>query len=147
MTSEEALTIAEAAQGLDLSTARIHQLLSEGRLRGPAVEGHRARAGAPRVWVSSLRAEIERRSGGPVRAARSHHDAHAAHALKVALDASRDALRAQRKQTAIVTDLLAQAVAALQSQERLTAQADDLTEGYSEALTQLLSPSDPSALA
>ncbi|TPG17163.1 hypothetical protein EAH86_10395 [Pedococcus bigeumensis] len=65
----------------------------------------------------------------------------------MALDASRDALRAQRKQTAIVTDLLAQAVAALQSQERLTAQADDLTEGYSEALTQLLSPSDPSALA
>jgi hypothetical protein len=146
MAAPKALTISEAAERLGVTGARIHQMLASGDLLGPPVEGARGRPGAPRVWASSIEDEVNRRERGDKRGSRPSQNDGAVQALKIALDASRDALRAQRRHTAQITDLLAQAVAALQAQERLTAQADELADGYSGALTQLLSPDDLSGL-
>ena len=60
--------------------------------------------------------------------------------LKVALDVAREALRAERAQTAKVTKALAQAVALLESTQDQADRLDALAEGYSEALTQVLAP-------
>ncbi|WP_019972684.1 hypothetical protein [Mycobacterium sp. 141] len=52
-TSEPALTLAEAADRLEISTQRVNQLLDDGLLAGPEYLG-RAPKGAPRVWARSL---------------------------------------------------------------------------------------------
>jgi hypothetical protein len=79
-----------------------------------------------------------RASAAEVDAARA-----AAQQMKVSLDLSREALRAERTQTRKITRALADTVALLEEQQRLADQADAVADGYANALTQLLSPSDP----
>lgn len=59
-----ALTLSAAAVALDLSPQRVCQLLSDGVLDGPPVEGKRAKPNAPRVWEDSVRRLIEERKVG-----------------------------------------------------------------------------------
>jgi hypothetical protein len=109
------------------------------------------------VWIASLEAEEARRSGkhegmqtrsSPKPGYRKPVDAprEAAYRLKVALDAARDSLNAERAQTARVTRLLGEAVQVLEEQQRLAKRQEILTDGYSDALTSLLGPSDTSQI-
>lgn len=148
------MTLTEAAERLGVKRQRVHQLLDDGVLTGPQLEGGgRAPANAPRVWVSSLELEESRRrqrrgrkapGTSAARTEPSGNEADAAYVLKVSLDLARDALRAERIQTARITRLLKEAVTSLEEQQRLAERADRLTEGYSDALTSLLAPGDPS---
>lgn len=61
MGTTSAVTIAEAATILRVSKPRIHQLLQDRTLTGPAAEPGRAPRNALRVWQSSLDAEANRR--------------------------------------------------------------------------------------
>lgn len=166
---DEAVTIAEAAAVLGVSRPRIHQLLNAGVLTGRKIETTRAPAGALRVSRASLVAEVERRrrvkEGAKVRTdpgdargsskgdaadrgSKTRRDRRgdsataAALRMKIALDQARDALKHERAQTAKVTRVLAETVAMLQEQQRLTQQADDLAARYADAVTQLLTPTD-----
>lgn len=140
----EALTIAEAAALLGVTRARIHQLLAAGDLTGPDFAGSRAPKGAGRVWPDSAEARQRvgrhRSSRSPEREARETGLRDDVYRLKIALDVARDSLRAERTQTARVTDLLARTVAALSEQQQLAIRADELAEGYSTILTDLLGP-------
>src|SRR5690349_3308357 len=70
---DAALTIAEAAAALGVKPQRIHQLLRDGRLTGPAVPPGRAPALVGRVWRDSLAAEQKRREAAKhVPSMRSH---------------------------------------------------------------------------
>jgi hypothetical protein len=51
---ESALTLAEAAERLDVTPARISQLITAGRLEGPDYGHGRAPKNAPRVWIWSV---------------------------------------------------------------------------------------------
>lgn len=163
--SSPAVSIHEAASLLGVSKPRVHQLLNAGALSGPTVTG-RAPAGVPRVWRTSLNEELQRRRVGPGASRRRERldqpdrqvgseapsvapvdpaveaTREAAFRLKIALDAARDALNAERAQTRQVTKVLAETVAMLAEQQRLTDRADELTNGYADALTQLLGPED-----
>jgi len=63
--------------------------------------------------------------------------------MKVALDVARSALRAERQQTRKVTEALARVVALLEEQQGLADRADEIAEGYADAITQLIAPNDP----
>jgi excisionase family DNA binding protein len=165
MAQDEAITIAEAAAALGVQKPRVHQMLQAGTLTGPATGPGRAPRNAPRVWRAALDEELARRrdeqaqpqpahakvSKRPARKeavqdgdARAVRDA--AQQMKIALDQARDALRAERAQTRQVTQVLAQTVAMLQEQQRLAEQADTVADGYAAAVTQLLTPPDPTGL-
>jgi hypothetical protein len=66
--------------------------------------------------------------------------------LKVALDLAREALKVERAQSAKITKTLAQAVALLEATQDQASRLDAITDGYSEALTQLLAPADTDSL-
>lgn len=62
-TDEESVTLAAAATALGLSPQRISQLIGQGVLDGPSSPvGARAKPGSPRVYLSSLTAELDRRA-------------------------------------------------------------------------------------
>jgi hypothetical protein len=63
--------------------------------------------------------------------------------MKIGLDAARDALRLEREQSSRIARVLAETVALLNEQQRLASKSDEIADGYSEALTQLLAPNDP----
>lgn len=63
--SEPALTLAEAADRLEISRQRVNQLLDDGLLTGPEYPG-RAPKGAPRVWERSLREYVQDHDRGSV---------------------------------------------------------------------------------
>lgn len=62
--------------------------------------------------------------------------------LKVALDLAREALKAERTQSAQITKALAHAVALLEASQEQSSRFDAITEGYSDALSDLLAPQD-----
>lgn len=160
MPGGDAVTIAEAAAALGVRPQRIHQLLREGRLSGPPVPAGRAPGGIGRVWRESLTAEQARREvveqqpavGGrhtpdsrtrreSARGGREPGSAQSAwvavQELKVALDVAREALRRERAQSARLAQTLADLLRAERDQGR---RLDEIAQGYSDALTQLLGP-------
>jgi len=148
----EALTIADAATRLGVTTQRISQLLRTGVLSGPPQPvGRRAPKNAPRVWLASLLTHEEQRAQqreptGTRRRRRSRPSAQvesaAIHALKVSLDLARESLAEERQRSRNLTDLLAQTVAELGAQHDLAERADKIADGYSQALSELLAPTD-----
>lgn len=168
MAAEEALSITQAADALGVSPQRVHQMLREERLNGPDQGPGRAPGGVGRVWRGSLDLEIERRKDRtrvqPLRrskqvaragtsldvsasdSARTQSAHAAALHLKVALDLAREALKVERAQSAKITKTLAQAVALLEATQDQASRLDAITDGYSEALTQLLAPADADSL-
>jgi hypothetical protein len=156
MAAEPAVTLAEAASRLGVTAQRVNQLLNLGQLSGPDVGSGRARKNAQRVWESSLRDEIARRSRDHVSkpsaqasAARSRASAREAAAidatlqLKLRLDDAREALRRERQSNERLTNVLAAVTAELQAAQSQADRLDDIAAGYSEALTQLLIPDRP----
>jgi hypothetical protein len=158
------LTVAETATELGVTAARVHQLLGSGDLRGPSLPPGRARhiPGSGRVTVTSVRELIASRtdqdvarktSGRPSshakrtgRAAAPISDQAAwtaAQEMKVQLDAARETLRAERGRSRKLLAVAAELVALLRSAADAADDVDDIAKGYSAALTQLLSPSDP----
>ena len=157
------LTIREAEAALNLSGPRIHQLLASGDLEGPPLKAGRKRhsPGAPRVTATSIARYLDARrvedGGEPARPrtvagssaresaiAKGSSDARAAaQELKVRFDAMRDALRAERARNKDLLDVVEKLVGMLRSGEITADHMDDVTEGYSRALTQLLAPDIP----
>lgn len=152
MENPEAVTIADAAASLGVTTQRIHQLLNEGALAGPPQpeDQKRAPSGVPRVWVNSLLAQKERRTQREQPAASKRRrrkpsvqvESASILELKVSLDLVREDLARERQQSRNLTQLLAQAVAALDEQQRLSERGDRIADGYSRALGELLAPTD-----
>lgn len=155
------VTIQVAADTLGVSPNRVYQLLRDGRLEGPAVPTGRLRA-APRtrrVSWRSLEAELARRAerGAPTNAGgRARREAfsslgmspHAAAVLemKARLDAARDALRSERLRSAKLAKTLEEVTLMLAESIGRENVADDLAEGYSAAIRQLLGPHDTSGV-
>lgn len=163
MAQPEILTIQGAAAALNVSEPRIHQLLAAGKLDGPELPAGRQRypRGAGRVTRASIDTyreavatsvrgkregrsrqrdaaevaapEIMRPPAGDAAAAQA-----AAQELKVQMDTLRDEIRRERARSRTlltITNTLASLLGdALGSADRL----DDVAEGYSQALTQLL---------
>lgn len=161
MAQPRILTIREAEVALNLSGPRIHQLLASGDLAGPPLKIGRKRhsPGAPRVTRSSIdryldarRAEDGGAPAGRRTGARSStrqsatseggvdSTRAAAQELKVRLDAMRDALRSERARSKELLEVIEKLVGMLRSDQINADQLDDVTEGYSQALTQLLAP-------
>jgi ethanolamine ammonia-lyase small subunit len=67
----------------------------------------------------------------------------AAQDLKVGLDAAREQLRAEHSRSEKLTQLLVDTVAALASANDRVARSDEISEAYSAALTQILTPENP----
>lgn len=166
MAPDSVLTIREAMAALHLSGPRVHQLLTNGELDGPALPPGRKRhsPNAPRVSSSSvqryLRArEAEDRSGGTLgsgapdsrpsgAAARSTALATdsakaAAQELKVRLDAMREELRFERQRTKGLIDVTVRLAELLRSSQVSADRLDEITDGYSDALTPFLAPDTP----
>lgn len=152
MEGAEALTIADTATRLGVTTQRVSQLLSEGTLSGPPQpEGRRAPKNATRVWLASLltyeeqRAQRRTPAGTRPRGRRTpatQVESAAIHALKVSLDLARESLAEERQRSRRLTDLLAQTVAELGAQHDLADRAETIADGYSHALSELLAPTD-----
>lgn len=164
--SSDLLTVAEAADTLGVSPQRVHQLLTSEELDGPGLPAGRLRfpPNAERVSRSSLDALIARRAekvpGGPTdgkssaatsrvaRAPAADRDVDRARAaaqeLKVKLDAMRDQLRAERQRSRQLIGVASQLLDMLETQGTDADMLDDVSEGYSSALTQLLGPEAPS---
>jgi len=132
-------------------------MLKEGRLDGPAVPPGRAPADTGRVWERSVDDELARRlvtgpNKGRLRPGSDRPDRpgspqlDAVQALKVSLDLSRELLRDERSRSRALTRLLADAVAELEREQLLADKLDTLADGYSSALTQLLTPQDAASL-
>lgn len=162
MMQPEILTIREAEAVLHVSGPRIHQLLATGELDGPGLPPGRKRhsPGAPRVTRTSVyqylrdRAdERDTRSPHPTRtrtttsasretggsAGESSAKA-AVQEIKVRLDAMRDELAAERARTKDLLEVVDRLVGLLRSSQISADRLNDVTDGYSEALTQLLTP-------
>ena len=154
-----ALTLAEAASRLGVKPQRISQMLRSGDLSGPTIRpGRRAPKGVGRVWESSLQHEIDKRQAGirqirrtstsdsNVQTGSSTREAAALEAvlqMKVKLDHAREALRDERRTNKRLTNMLAAAVAEIEAARAQSDRLDDIAEGYSEALAQLIIPDGP----
>lgn len=161
----------EARAALNLSSPRIHQLLAAGELDGtPLAPGRKRHSpGAPRVTVASvdryLRKSEGERARMPERARTSHTAGNAASSgetpsgvasseavaaraaaqeLKVRLDAMRDELAAERERNRGLLDVVDRLVSLLRGSQLSADRLDGVTDGYSQALTQLLTPDPPS---
>lgn len=140
---EDALTIQAAATRLGVSRQRIHQMLTAGDLDGPPqTSGARAPRNAPRVFVSSLETweagRAGQRRGFPSISEAMFRDD--AHRMKLALDIARDQLSKQRRQSERLIGLLADAVAALQTEQAMAREAERITEEYAAIATNHLAP-------
>jgi hypothetical protein len=159
------LTLAEAADALNVSTQRIHQLLLADELEGPErPPGHlrfppnsgrvtrdsvdrllRSRAAAAHAHTETSRGGL----AGPSATAGSANPAAddqvraAAQELKVKLDVLRDQIRAERARNRNLIDVASDLLAMLKTASTDADTLDDVTDGYSHALTQLLSPDGP----
>jgi hypothetical protein len=166
MTADELLTIRQVAAALNLSDARVHQLVAEGLLDCVSLPSGRKRhaPGSRRVTSASverLRLEREaaarvavepraRRRGAPdaptavLPAGGGELEVAAARAaaleLKVRLDSAREQVRNERERADRLLDVAAQLVELLRHSSRSANGLDELAEAYSSALTQLLAP-------
>lgn len=169
MAAADLLTIRQVAAALNLSEARVHQLIAEGQLDcAPLPDGRKRHApGSARVSAGSVeRLRLERRESAfaaataceQTRARRGSGDRtgdadavdpgdldvaaalSAALELKVRLDAARELARKERERADKVLDVAAQLVELLRDSSRLADDLDDVAEGLSSALTQLLAP-------
>lgn len=169
MAAEDLLTIRQVAAALNLSEARVHQLIAEGQLEcGPLPDGRKrhvprsARVSARSVERLRLerhesalaaarareQARAQRRSGDRTGAANAADSTDldvaaarsAALELKVRLDAARELARKERERADKVLDVAAQLVELLRDSSRSADDLDDVAEGLSSALTQLLAP-------
>lgn len=160
MAQPSVLTIREAKAALNLSGPRIHQLLASGDLDGPPLTPGRKRhaPGAPRVTATSIaryldagRADDRGVPAKPTAEARPSTQQSvadegpdsagaAAQELKVRLDAMRDALRSERALNKQLLEVIEKLVGMLRSSQITADHLDDVTEAYSQALTQLLAP-------
>jgi hypothetical protein len=160
------LTIKQVAAVLNLSDARVHQLVAEGLLDCvPLPSGRRRHTpGSPRITPASVeRLRLERETVAQVaveaRARRraapdaptadllagvGELDVAAARAaaleLKVRLDSAREQVRNERERADRLLDVAAQLVELLRDSSRSADGLDEVAEGYSSALTQLLAP-------
>lgn len=180
------LTIEEAAAALNLTKARVHQLLAAGALDGvPLPAGrrrhapgaHRVRAeSVQRLMVSNTAARrrpslldlnwpgVEPTSNPSVRTELANREPSqsdegswtreeaqaavgaaraAAQEMKVRLDTMRAQLRAERSRSAQLLQITGDLLELVRSSASSADSLDDVAEGYSQALTQLLSPSWP----
>lgn len=147
LSPEAALTCREAALLLGVSRSRVSQLLAEGLLTGPKQPANRrASPNAPRVWRESVDQRLRHRTHG---AAEVSHDPDIRDAralrddvirLKSALDVSLDQIAAQRTQTSRVTHLLAQAVEALEAEQKSSQALDDVARALSSVVTTHVFP-------
>lgn len=169
MAAEDLLTIRHVAAALNLSEARVHQLIAEGQLDcAPLPDGRKRHApGSARVAAASVerlrlerqesalaaatareQARTRRRSGDRTAtvhpAAAADLDVAAARAaaleLKVRLDAVREQVRKERDRADKVLAVAAQLVDLLRDASSSADDLDDVAEGFSSALTQLLAP-------
>lgn len=162
MASSELLTLAEAADTLKVTPQWISQLLAAGELDGPSLPPGRLRfpPNSGRVYRSSLDTLLRDRakqtsalratesgvgressSSGPSAPSPDADRARAAaQELKVKLDVMRDQLRAERKRSRQLMGIAAQLLEMLQVQGDGADALDDVSDGYSSALTQLLGP-------
>lgn len=153
-----ALTLTEAADRLDVTPQRISQMLRSGDLSGPTIGPGRAPKGAGRVWENSLQREIDKRLAGTRRSRRpstldagvqtgsSARETAALEAvlqMKIRLDDAREALRYERRANKRLTNVLAAVVAELEAAHAQSDRLDNIAEGYSEALAQLVIPDGP----
>ncbi len=153
-----ALTLAEAAERLGVEPQRISQMLRSGDLSGPAVGPGRAPKGVGRVWESSLQQEIDKRQAGirrirrrttsddRVQAGPSTRESAALEAvlqMKIRLDEAREALREERRANTRLTSMLAAVLAEMEVARAQSDRLDNIAEGYSEALAQLIIPDGP----
>jgi hypothetical protein len=167
MAEPRLLTLAEAADTLNLSTQRIHQLLLTGgldgpdrpvgRLRFPPNAGRvtrdsidrllHARAAAADVHPKTTRGAVALASptAGSANSAADDQVRAAAQELKVKLDVLRDQIRAERARNRKLIDVASDLLAMLKTASDDADTLDDVTDGYSHALTQLLSPDAPTA--
>lgn len=146
----EAVPLGEAAARLGVSRQWVGQLLAKGVLAGPRhPPGQRAPHNAPRVYLDSLEAEVERRAAQAVRSSGSTRGAGQASEaafeddafrLKLALDVARDVIAGQRRQNERLTSLLADAVAGLQQEQALARETEQITEAYATIVTTHLGP-------
>lgn len=162
----------EAADILRVSPQRVHQLMVSGDLDGPVLPTGRMRfpAHAARVTRASLdqlllaraeqaaarreqrRARELPRVGPAVSAASAPEDQQvltaraAAQELKVKMDALRDQVRAERGRNRQLIEIAAQLLDLLKTTVDDADELDAVTDGYSSALTQLLSPEGPQPL-
>ena len=153
-----ALTLAEAAERLGVRPQRISQMLRSGDLSGPTLGPGRAPKGAGRVWESSLQQEIDKRQTGSrrigrpgtsddgVQAGPSTRESAALEAvlqMKIRLDDAREALREERRANKRLTSVLAAVLAEMEVARAQSDRLDNIAEGYSEALAQLIIPDGP----
>lgn len=164
MAEPRLLTLAEAADALNVSTQRIHQLLRAdtlegperpaGRLRFPPNAGRVTRDSVNRLLHARAAANARPKTGrgtvaGPSSTAGSTNPAAddqvraAAQELKVKLDVLRDQIRAERARNRQLIDVASDLLAMLKTASADADTLDDVTDGYSHALTQLLSPDGP----
>jgi hypothetical protein len=144
----KALTITETASRLRVSRQRVSQLLTSGALTGPPQpSGVRAPPNAPRVYLASVEAEQKRRVAGRPASTRAARDQASeamfgddVYRLKLALDVARDLLARQREQNEKLASLLAGAVAALQQEQALAREAEQITEAYATIANTHLAP-------
>lgn len=141
------MTCREAALLLGVSRSRVSQLLAEGRLTGPKQPAdRRASPNAPRVWRESVDQRLRQRTRG---VADVSHDSDISDVralrddvirLKSALDVSLDQIAAQRAQTSRVTRLLAQAIEALEAEQRASQALDGVARSLSSIVTTHVFP-------
>lgn len=167
MAGSTILTLAEAAALLNLSPQRVHQLLAAGELDGPLLPPGRVRfaPGAGRVARDSLERLLAERSAQTTNRRGRRHAADgtwatsltagvssqaeldrvraAAQELKVKMDALRDQVRAERARNHKLIDVASDLLSMLRQVSDDADQLDDITDSYSQALTQLLAPHTP----
>ena len=160
------LTIREAMDALHLSGPRIHQLLAVGELDGPGLPVGRKRhsPNAPRVSEASVnrylkareaehqpRATRKPRSSRPPRSdvgastpdPATESAKAAAQELKVRLDGLREELRFERQRTKALVEVTVKLADLLRGSMASADQLDEITGGYSDALTPFLAPDTP----
>lgn len=175
MGTADLLTIALAAAALNLSSPRVHQLLAEGLLDGVALPSGRNRhvPGAPRVTVASVErlrrerdeaAKVHGAARAAARGGRGHAPAaetapstaggsdldveaarSAALELKVRLDTAREQIRRERDRADRLLEVASTLIDLLREASTSADGFDEVAEGYSQALTQLLAPGKPPA--
>jgi len=163
--SEDLVTVEEAARRLGVSQSQVHNLCKGAPprlIKVPAPTGRKNHpAHAAVITRESLEELLRHRSSGPdpletsptqpagesaSRAQQSAGGHGAIHTLKVQLDQAREQWRKERLRSARLATLLERTAAELRSAVESREPFDEIADAYSAALTELLVEDDPGSM-
>lgn len=147
----EYVTVATAAASLDVSAARIHQLVAAGVLVAAPLPPGRLKQRPRTAYIDAASVDAERRMRQSRSASttqnRAKESRNSLYEAKIRMDQAREELRAERARSRKLARILTQMAQLVESSIAQSDAADAIADSYSEALSHVLGPNDPRDLS